>query len=70
MYASICLGLKPFYQYLMSNLHLNSLLNQLRMNNKFEKIDLFHCMNFRQRLTFNLREIWHTLYAMLLSKIG
>ena len=37
------------------------------MNYRFEKIVIFHCMNFRKRLTYNLRGTWHTLYAMLLS---
>ena len=40
-------------------------LNYLKMNNRFEKIKPFHCMNFRQHLTFNLRGPWHTLYVML-----
>ena len=41
--------------------------NNLRMNYRFKKIALFHCMNFRSQLTHNLRGAWHTLYAMLLS---
>ena len=46
---------------------LNRELHFLRMNHRFERIKLWHCMNFRQHLTDDLREAWHTLYAMLLS---
>ena len=42
-------------------------LNYFRMNYRFEKIVLLLCINFRQRLTYNPRRSWHTLYAMLLS---
>ena len=32
---------------------------------RFEKIKLFHCMNFKQHLVYNSRGAWHTQYAML-----
>ena len=31
-------------------------LNSLRMNNRFEKITIFHCINFRKHLTYNEKE--------------
>ena len=43
----------------------NRELNHLRMNHRFEKIVLFHSMNFRYHFTYNLSGAWYTLYAML-----
>ena len=40
-------------------------LNHLRMNLRFEKITPFHCISFGQHLTFNLKGVWHILFAML-----
>ena len=42
----------------------NRVLNYLRINYTFEKIKVFHCMNFRLHLTYNSRG---ALYAMLFS---
>ena len=50
-----------------STYYSNRELNHLRMNYRFEKIELFHEINSRQHLTNNLRKACHTLYAMLLS---
>ena len=33
----------------------------LRMNYRFQKIALFHCMNFRLNFTYNWRGAWHSL---------
>ena len=36
-------------------------LHYLRINYRFEKIVLIHCINFKKHLTYNLRGAWHTL---------
>ena len=50
---------------LIYNILYNRELNYLRLNYRFEKIALFHCMNFRSNLPYDSREAWYTLYAML-----
>ena len=54
-------------QHIISTFKYNGGINYLRKNYGFEKLTIFHCMNFRQNLTYNSRGAWHTLYAMLPS---
>ena len=53
-------------QFLFGTLRVNRELNYLRMNYRFKKITLFHCMSFRY-LTYNSRVAWCTVHAMLPS---